>query len=62
MWKEEIIDWDYPLEISFICKVYFLVAEVVRAAPGTPDPNVIRGRTMAAMMTGNTTGEYRGIL
>lgn len=53
------------MEISFICKVYFLVAEVVRVAPGTPEANVIRAMTIAALMTGNTTahtGEYIGIL
>lgn len=43
------------------------MAEVVLAAPGTPDTDVIRGVAtgMAAVMTGNTTaqtGEYIGIL
>lgn len=60
-----MVDCDYPLEIAFICKVSFQRAEVVLAAPGTPDANVIRGVTMTALMTGNTTahtGEYIGIL
>lgn len=58
-----MVDCDYPLEISFIWKVSFQRAEVVLVAPGTPDANVIRGMTMAAMMTGNATahtGEYVG--
>lgn len=37
-----MVDCDYPLEISFICNVSFQRAEVVLAAPGTPDAKVIR--------------------